>query len=377
MNKEQYALFNRIPEVWMKHDNVSETPDYQQILAERLKEPETAKHLVQLLDKLDTIDAVISGMEEFMRKAPEMLLSIQQESQHALKIKEAGVLLDKISQPDVMRSLGNLIDKAETLEVAVSALELITEKAPEIAGSIENESGKGLMMSEVLRLIEEVSEPDVIRNLNEILSNLDTIAMLTSALGEAERKFPELIASMHQESEMGKTIHQYLTLLQKLSNDKVINNLNNLIDKIENLDAVLNILDEVVRNNPELKEPSSTTIQNINELFELLTKSMKEEEATILETARGGISILAEVNRILLSPKTEVIIKGMTSALEYDRNEIPEIGPIGFIRMIRDKNTRKSLGLISILGHEIGRHLEDLDVKAIQEFEQKHRKSES
>jgi len=352
----------------------SSTPDYQKILAEKLSEPETAKSLVQLLDRIDTVETALSGLEEFIKKAPEMMLSLQHESDQVSRMREAGKLLDKISQPDVMRSLGNIIDKAETLETAVSALEMITDKAPEIADSIQKESNSGMMMGEVMRLVEEINQPDVIRNLNEILRNLDTIATLTSALAEAERKFPELVTSMYQDSTMGETLHQYLTLVQKLSDDRVINNLNNLVDKIENLDAVLNILDEVVRNNPELKEENSTTIKNINELFELLTKSMKEEEATILETARGGITILAEVNRILLSPKTEVIIKGMTSALEYDRTEIPELGPIGLWRMLSDKNTRKALGLLSILTHEIGGHLDEIDMEAVEEFERKYRK---
>ncbi len=358
----------------MPETSGSSTPDYQKILAEKLSEPETAKSLVQLLDRIDTVETALSGLEEFIKKAPEMMLSLQHESDQVSRMREAGKLLDKISQPDVMRSLGNIIDKAGTLETAVSALEMITDKAPEIADSIQKESNSGMMMGEVMRLVEEINQPDVIRNLNEILRNLDTIAMLTSALAEAERKFPELVTSMYQDSTMGETLHQYLTLVQKLSDDKVINNLNNLVDKIENLDAVLNILDEVVRNNPELKEENSTTIKNINELFELLTKSMKEEEATILETARGGITILAEVNRILLSPKTEVIIKGMTSALEYDRSEIPELGPVGLWRMLSDKNTRKALGLMSILAHEIGAHLDELDMQAVEEFERKHRK---
>lgn len=351
---------------------LTETPDYQKILAERLADPDTAKSLVGLLDRIDTVETALSGLEELIKKMPEMMLSVQQEYRDAGRMQEAAVLIDKITRPETMRALGGLLDKAETLETAVSALEMLTEKAPELLDSMEKESGQVNRLSELMKLLDTLSQPDVLRNVSEIITNLDTMATLTSALGEMERRLPELIRSMHEESLMGETLHQYLELVQKLSDNRVINNLNHLIDKIENLDAVLNILDEVVRNNPELKQPDSTTIKNINELFTLLTKSMKEEEATILETARGGISILAEVNRILLSPKMEVIVKGLTSAMEYDKEDVPQIGPIGMLRLLGDKNTRKTLGLMSLLGHEIGGQLDMLDTKKAREFEIKH-----
>jgi len=348
-------------------------PDYQQLLTKKLAEPETAKSLLNLIDRLDTVETALSGLEEMMNKLPQLIDSLQRESQKAQQINEATRLIQKMAEPEVLRALSGILDKAETIETVVSALDMFASKAPELIESAQHESGDN-RISEVMKLLDKVSQPEVIRNTGQILENLDTIATLTSAIGEAERKLPELISSMHTESGLGRTIQQYMELAQKFSDDRVISNLNHLIDKIENLDAVLNILDEVVRNNPELKEPNSTTIRNINELFELLTKSMKDEEATILETARGGISILAEVNRILLSPKMEVIIKGMSAAMEYDKDEVPKVGPLGLLKMIYDKNTQKTLGLISLLSHEIGGQLDYLDNDKAKEFEIKHKR---
>lgn len=355
-------------------DNNTNLPGYQQILADKLAEPETAKALIGLLDRIDTVETALSGLEKMLNKMPVMMDSVQRESQAGVQSREISNLLDKISQPETIRALSGLLDKAETIETAVSALDTLAEKAPELLESLENESGQQHRLGDLMKLMETISQPEVMRNITQMVENLDTMATLTSALAEMERKLPEIITSMHQESTLGRTIQQYMELAQKLSDDRIINNLNNLVDKIENLDAVLNILDEVVRNNPELKEPNSTTIRNINELFELLTKSMKDEEATILETARGGISILAEVNRILLSPKMEVIIRGMSSAMEYDKEEVPQIGPLGLMRMLADKNTRKTLGLVSLLSHEIGGQLDYLDNDRAKEFEIKHKK---
>lgn len=358
----------------MSHQNGTATaePDYQKILAERLAEPETAKSLVGLLDRIDTVETALSGLEEMMEKLPAVIASAQQESQLSGQMREVSMLVDKISQPEVMRALGGLLDKAETLETLVSGLEMLTEKAPELADSFQKESGQGSALGEVSRLVDAISRPEVMRNLTTIIDNMDTIATLASAAGEAERQLPELLASMHNESNLGRTIQQYLELGQRLADDSVINNLNNLVDKIENLDAVLNILDEIVRNNPELKEPNSTTVQNINELFELLTKSMKEEEASILETARGGIQILAEVNKILLSPKMEVVIRGISSAMKHEKENVPEVGPIGLLKMLSDRNTRKTLGLASLLTHEIGGQLDYLDCNRVADFDAKH-----
>jgi hypothetical protein len=357
--------------------NVAEAPDYQKLLAERLADPGTARSLLGLLDRIDTVETALSGLEELIRKMPEMLHSVQQEYRDAGRMNEAALLLDKITRPETMRALTGLLDKAETLETVVSALDYITSKAPEMIGSAETESPAPNMFGELMRLAETIAQPEVMRNITVMVENLDTIATMSSALGEMEKRLPELIKSMHEESNLGETIHQYLELAAKLSDDKVIANFNHLLEKIENLDAVLNILDNVVRNNPELKEANSTTIRNINELFTLLTKSMKDEEATILETARGGISILAEVNRILLSPKMEVVVKGLTSAMAYRKEEVPELGPIGMLRLLGDKNTRKTLGLMSLLGHEIGGQLDQLDCTQATEFEMKHKKGTS
>lgn len=351
-----------------------EIPDYQLLLSKKLAEPETAKSLLNLIDRLDTVETALSGLEEMLQKLPQLIDSLQQESQKAQQLNEATRLLEKVAQPEILRALSGILDKAETIETVVSALDMFAEKAPEMIASAQDESGGDSRIREIMTLLDMLSQPEVLRNTSQILGNLDTIATLTSALGEAERKLPEIISSMHDESSLGRTIQQYMELAQKFSDDRVIANLNHLVDKIENLDAVLNILDEVVRNNPELKEPNSTTIRNINELFELLTKSMKDEEATILETARGGISILAEVNRILLSPKMEVIIKGMSAAMEYDKEDVPKVGPLGLIKMISDKNTQKTLGLISLLSHEIGGQLDYLDCNKAKEFEIKHKK---
>lgn len=360
--------------MYSENGTLTEAPDYQKMLAERLAQPETAKALIGLLDRIDTVETALSAAEEVLTKLPEIVQSMQEESRMQTRLREMNTLFDKLSQPEVMRALGGIIDKAEVLETAVSAVEMLTEKAPELIESFQNESKSGGTLSELARLAGQLSDPDTMRNITTVMENLDTIATLTSALGEAERKLPELFESFNSESDLGKTIHQYLMLGQKFADDRVINNLNNLVDKIENLDAVLNILDEVVRNNPELKEPNSVTARNINELFELLTKSMKDEEATILETARGGIAILAEVNRILLSPKMQVIIRGITSAMEYDKDDVPEVGPFKLIKMLSDKNTRKTLGLTSLLAHEIGGQLDYLDCNRVREFDSKHPK---
>ncbi|MFU8859251.1 MAG: hypothetical protein ACNA8K_02400 [Cyclonatronaceae bacterium] len=56
---------------------LTETPDYQKILAKRLADPDTAKSLVGLLDRIDTVETALSGLEELINIMPEMMLSVQ------------------------------------------------------------------------------------------------------------------------------------------------------------------------------------------------------------------------------------------------------------------------------------------------------------
>ena len=326
----------------------------------KLSEPEVSQNLVRLLDRLDTIETSVSAMEEFMYRAPELAESVQKESPHQKRVSEGLALLEKLSDPDVSRSLNRLLDNIDSVETVVSGLNELTQRGPELADSVAHESPYGKSLNEASRLLETLSDPDVIRSFTRLTEKIDTIETMVSAIDEISKRSPELIESMNNESDLGHTIEQYLELGEKLARPEVINNLNHLVDKIENLDAVLNILDSIVRNNPELKVEDSATVRTVNEIASMVIKNFKQER-TLVETVTGGLEILNHLNALLLSEKMYLVIDGLSQAMEKKKEDVPNVGLLGFMKQLRDPDVKRAQGLLLVLLKSIGSKLDEFE----------------
>jgi len=337
-------------------------------LVDKLNDPDVSRSLVNLLDKVESIETAVSAMDEMMRKASALMESVQ-ETQMAAKRMAAGMeLLDKLTDPDVSRNLNRMLDKLDSVDIMLSALDEGMKKMPELLESVEKESPLQKRLDGGLELLDKLSDPDVTRNMVRLLDKLDTVETMLSAADELNRKAPELMACMHEDSEKGHVLDQYYELLGKLGKPQVVANFNNLLDKIENLDAVINILDEVVNRNPDLKKPHSVTVQSINELFETLMSALNEEKA-LLNTVKGGIGILNEVNHILLSSKMQVVVGGVAQAMQVPKEQVPEVGLFGLMKMMGNKDVKKTFGLLSVLLQSIGQRLDELDCAVVAEEE--------
>jgi len=345
------------------------TGDHTEIL-QKLSEPEVADSMVRLLDKLDSVDTMVGLMDEMMKKAPAMIEAAQAQRELTQRLSGSMELLDKLTDPQVTNTLSRLIDKLDSVDLLLSATDEFIKKGPDMLDSVQHESPFHAHMEGGMEVLSKLTQPEVTKNLVRLLDKLDTAETVLSAADEVAKKLPQMMESMEQDAQKTEVVNRYYELIGKMGEEKVVNNFHNLLDKIENLDALLNVMDEIVERNPELKQPHSNAVQHINELVEAVMSAL-EEEKTLLNTVKGGFTILNQVNDILLAPKMHVVVEGIAMAMQEKKDNIPEIGPLGLIRMMRDPDVKRAMGLLDVLLRSIGRQLDALDCASLPENQPK------
>lgn len=330
-------------------------------ISERLAEPEVTHSLNRLLDRLDSIDLTLSAVEEVGKKLPNILQDLQESQAHQKRLENGMRLLEKISEPEVTNALTRLLDKLDTVDTLLSAADEVTQKLPQVMSDLPENHELNKRLNEGLKLVEKMTEPETLRSLTGLMDKIETAELLINSAEALTQKLGELAGDLEQ-SPHREMLGSYLELGEKLTKPEVYHNLNNLLDKIENLDAVLNILDSVVLENPSLKDPNSPTLKNISELVKIILDSFAEEKH-FFETIQGGLAIINEVNRILLSDKMQPIVRGLASAMEVRKDDVPKVGPLKLLRLTTDSEVKQVQGLFYLLLKSIGREFANYECK--------------
>jgi len=333
-------------------------------LIEKITQPETMRSLTLLLDKLDTIDTAVNALDEVMNKAPQVLEDAQY-SNLSPRLREGVNLIEKMTEPETLRSFTGLVSKIETAEMMMNTLDEAIKKAPQVIQDLENAPDIQKRLGEGLTLLEKVTDPNVLRSLQGMVEKIDSAELMINALDEGLKKFGAVAESAQNESHLGETIVSYLEIIEKLGRKEVVGNLNNLLDKIENLDAVLNILDGIMKKNPELAQPDSHTIETLSEMAQAVLDSLAKDK-TLVHTLTGGLELVNEVNRILLSDKMQLIIEGLAKAIETKKDEVPRVGMFGAMKMVNNPDVQRAQGLLFTFLQSIGQKFDEFECKPDQ-----------
>ena len=338
-------------------------------LLEKLTDPDVTATLGRMMDKLDTVDVALSTLDEGMKKMPHLFESIEQESGWGTKIEGVFALLEKMTDPDVTATLGRMMMKLDSAEIALSTLDEGMKQMPQIFESIQNESPLNAQLQETFQLIGKLTEPETLRAVSGLVDKMGTAELLLKSVDELLHKMPHLLESIQNESGSSEILMRYIAIAEQLADPRVVGSLEHLLSKIHNLDAVLNILDAVVSDNPELRQENSSLVRNIRDIVRVLAQAVGEDDKGLIQTIVGGLSILQEVNQIILSPKTRVIIEGVSLAMEQKRDELPKVGVFGMLKQLNNEDIKKALGLLVVLLQSIGQRLEALDCEQIAQSE--------
>ncbi|GEM_PF-3208196 len=338
-------------------------------LLEKMTDPDVTATLGRMMEKLDSAEIALSTLDEGMKQMPHLFESIDKESGWGTKIEGVFALLEKMTDPDVTATLGRMMMKLDSAEIALSTLDEGMKQMPQIFESIQNESPLNAQLQETFQLIGKLTEPETLRAVSGLVDKMGTAELLLKSVDELLHKMPHLLESIQNESGSSEILMRYIAIAEQLADPRVVGSLEHLLSKIHNLDAVLNILDAVVSDNPELRQENSSLVRNIRDIVRVLAQAVGEDDKGLIQTIVGGLSILQEVNQIILSPKTRVIIEGVSLAMEQKRDELPKVGVFGMLKQLNNEDIKKALGLLVVLLQSIGQRLEALDCEQIAQSE--------
>jgi len=293
-------------------------------LQKRLQDPETAEALHHLLDRLDTIERAVDTLDQLEHTLPGAFAATADVVDDELtRAAERGVVFDerageavklaeKLTEPETVEVLTQLIDRLDQLEQLAELTDQIPDAALIAADSIDDAlaraAERGVVFDERARegltLLEKLTEPQTAQALGNLLDQSEQLEQLA----ELAESAPDAIAT------------------------------------------VVDILDhEYMRAAEAGYDPEQTLRQAIGALGRLGELFRSDEFEALLESG-------------VLDPQALRVVGGLGSALvesqkEAQRGETPSHGLFGLFGALRDPDVQHALGFLTSVAKKFGRNL--------------------
>jgi hypothetical protein len=177
-------------EVSMKNEN----GDGLQSLQAKLNEPQTAASLNRLMDRLDSLEQAVNSLTEMIQQAPGLAAMVGDVADETYRrsaergvdiearLKTALALAERLTEPQMM---ANLTQALTMLEQAPGLAAMVGDVADETyRRSAERGVDIEARLKTALALAERLTEPQMMANLEQLLTLLEQAPGLTAMLGD-------------------------------------------------------------------------------------------------------------------------------------------------------------------------------------------------
>ena len=290
----------------------------------------------------------------------------------------------RLQDPDTRAALVHLLDRLDTIERVVDALDRIEQQMPGAvrtgADMLDEEltraADRGVVFDErageALRLAEKLTEPDTVDVLTRLIDRLDRLEALASmadqlpdaAMVAADSLDDALTRAAERGVVVDERAREGLMLLEKMTEPETAAALGAVLDRSEHLErlsalaedapdaiaTVVDILDtEYARAAERGYDPEQILRRSFNALGQLGDLFQSDEFEALLESG-------------VLDPEALQAVGSLGSALvdtqkEARRGETPQRGFFGLLGALRDDDVQRAIGFITTFAKKFGQNL--------------------
>ena len=291
----------------------------------------------------------------------------------------------RLQDPDTRAALVHLLDRLDTIERVVDALDRLEQQMPGAvrtgADMLDEEltraADRGVVFDErageALRLAEKLTEPDTVDVLTRLIDRLDRLEALASmadqlpdaAMVAADSLDDALTRAAERGVVVDERAREGLMLLEKMTEPETAAALGAVLDRAEHLErlsalaedapdaiaTVVDILDtEYARAAERGYDPEQILRRSFNALGQLGDLFQSDEFEALLESG-------------VLDPEALQAVGSLGSALvdtqkEARRGETPQRGFFGLLGALRDDDVQRAIGFITTFAKKFGRNLQ-------------------
>jgi uncharacterized protein YjgD (DUF1641 family) len=290
----------------------------------------------------------------------------------------------RLQDPETREALAHLLDRLDTIERAVDALERIEQRLPDAvemtADVLDDEltraAERGVVFDEraggALQLAEKLTEPQTVEVLTALMDRLDRLeqlAELADQLPDAAMITVDSIDdALTRAAERGVVVDERaregLMLLEKMTEPETAAALGAVIDRAEHLERLSALAEEA----PD----AIATVVDILDAEYAKAAARGYDPEQILRQAFSSLSRLGELFQSdefealldsgVLDPEALQAVGSLGSALvesqkEAQKGEIPKRGLFGLFGALRDPDVQHAVGFITTFAKKFGRNL--------------------
>lgn len=293
--------------------------------------------------------------------------------------------LDKrLQDPETREALVHLLDRLDTIERAVDALERIERQMPDAvemtADVIDEEltraAERGVVLDEraggALQLAEKLTEPHTVEVLTALMDRLDRLEQLAeladqlpdAALVTVDSIDDALTRAADRGVVVDERAREGLMLLEKMTEPETAAALGAVIDRAEHLERLSALAEDA-------PDAIATAVDILDAEYAKAAQSGYDPEQ-ILRQAFSSLSRLGELFQSdefealldsgVLDPEALQAVGSLGSALvesqkEAQRGGIPKRGLFGLFGALRDPDVQHAVGFITTFAKKFGRDL--------------------
>ena len=290
----------------------------------------------------------------------------------------------RLHDPETVEKLNRLLDRLDTIERAVGAIERLERQLPMALSTatdvlddeLTRAADRGVVLDEragqALRLAETLTEPATVETLTRLIDRLDRIeqiaALADGAPGAIATTVDTIDDALTRAAERGvvldERMREGLVLLETLTDPATAKALGELAGRSQQLADLARLVDDAPK-------AIATVVDIIDaEMNAGMEAGFDPERA--LRDAASALGKLSELFRTdefqalldsgVLDPEALSVIGGLGTALveskkEADRGETPRRGMFGLIGALRDPDIQHAVGFLTRFAKRFGRQL--------------------
>ncbi len=297
-----------------------------------------------------------------------------------------GDLLEaRLSDPRIRDGLAHLLDRIDALEQAIDRLSVAMQQGPGmvamVADMADEQIGRAAQrgvyfddrLQNTLHLLEKLTADETVKQLEGLLDLAQRAPGLTAMMADMADDAVRQAAA--RGVHMDERLHNVLHLLEKLTEDATVQQLENLLELSKQAPGLMAMLgdmaDDAVRQAAQNGVDLDARLRNGLYALERLTADSTIEQLdtllTLAERAPGIVAMTADMaDEAMAKAQAEGLdpqavgemLKQTTVALSKARQAPPKkVGLFGLMGALKDPDRQKALGFLMNFLKELGRNL--------------------
>lgn len=292
----------------------------------------------------------------------------------------------RLQDPETREALSRLLDRLDTVEQAIDALERIEQQTSDTlqvtADVVDEEltraADRGVVLDErageALRLAEKLTEPQTVEVLTALIDRLDRLEQLAeladqlpdAALVAADTIDDALTRAADRGVVVDERAREGLMLLEKMTEPETAEALGHLLDRAEHLDRLSALAEEA----PDL---IATVVDILDAEYARIAERGYDPERALRQafSSLGRLGELFQSNEFeallesgVLDPNALQAVGSLGMALvetqeEAARGKPPKRGFFGLLGAMRDPDVQRAIGFITTFAKNFGKNLRE------------------